>query len=148
MKNKVLGLALLTIAIIGISKLLIIDKNKTSLYKTKSSKIKKNTKNIFINQVWHDDIKRLIKSGEIPNAWSKINQIIFIATDPETKELTKYLKAPVKINKSGEYRLEISVISHQSDLNKTQILLQHNIIQNDNDDTIWEINRTYNLKNN
>lgn len=148
MKNKLLGIALILIAILGTIKLsmddqLIHRKNKHLYRLNKKTK----TKPLFINKVWHADFDRLVESGDIPQAWSKINQIIFIPTDPATKELIKFLRAPVRINKAGKYRLEVTVISHQSDSERTQVILQHNIIQNDNDDTIWEINRTYNLKN-
>ena len=144
MKSKILGSSLILICLIGILKVIQID---SVLLKSSSIKYSKKLKSnrLFLNQVWHDDFKRLINAGEIPRAWTKIKKVTFIATNLETKTLIKYLSPPINLNKNGDYILEISVISHQSEKNKTQIILQHNIIDINNENTVWELNRTYNL---
>lgn len=148
MQVKILGFFLLLISVLGGLNLIFIDQQKSNTtsktIKIKSDK-KSDNKKLIINKVWRTDFQRLLKSGEIPVAWGKINQVLFIPTDPLTVELAQYLQAPVKINKDGEYRLEVSIMSHQSDSDKTQVLLQHNIIDTKNENTIWELNKTYNL---
>lgn len=148
MQVKILGFFLLLISVLGGLNLIFVDQQSQSKsskkFNIKSDK-NLNNKKLIINKVWRTDFQRLLKSGEIPVAWGKINQVLFIPTDPLTVELAQYLQAPVKINKDGEYRLEVSIMSHQSDSDKTQVLLQHNIIDTQNENTIWELNKTYNL---
>jgi hypothetical protein len=148
MKQNILGLSFLFISIVGGFAFLSENSNlfKSNINSKSHNSHKK--PNIYINNVWKKDFQRLSASGQLPKAWGLINQIILIPTDPLTKELSMYLKAPVKVNKAGNYRLEVTIITHQSEKNKTQVLLQHNIIEVENENTIWELNRTYNLTSN
>lgn len=149
MKQKILGLSFICLSIIGGLSLFLENENLINLDSKKTTiSSQKTGKNIYINNIWKKDFQRLLTGGELPQAWTMINQIIFIPTDPLTKELSSYLKAPVKINSKGTYRLEITVITHQSEKNKTQILLQHNLIDSENENTVWELNKTYNLTSN
>lgn len=151
MQVKILGFFLLLISVLGGLNLIFVDQqssNKSPQKLNIKSDKNANNKKLIINKVWRTDFQRLLKSGEIPVAWGKINQVLFIPTDPLTVELAQYLQAPVKINKDGEYRLEVSIMSHQSESDKTQVLLQHNIIDTQNENTIWELNKTYNLYSN
>lgn len=151
MKQTALGLFFLAIALLGGMQLYLdhiqSEAKQIQIFKLKQSK-KLNNKNLIINQTWRKDIERLIKNGEIPVAWGQISQVVFHPTDPLTTELASFLQAPVKINKEGVYRLEVSIITHQSEQNRTQILLQHNIVDIQSEDTIWELNKTYNLTSN
>lgn len=122
---------------------------KTDFLPNDSNRVESNNisqkKDLVINQVWRSDFKKLIKKGLVPKAWTKISQVVFLPTDVLTKELMLYLQAPVKINKNGPYRLEVSIMSHKSEKNEAQLLLQHNIIDTENENTLWEMNRTYPL---
>lgn len=147
MKYIFFGILLICASSIGLFNLFQLNinkqKNKQQIQNSKFKTI--NEKKIkFLNQVWHDDFKRLINSGEIPKAWLKIKKIDYYPTDSMTMGLVKFLKAPIYINSKGIYRLEVTLISHISEKGKTKILFQHNIVENENGNTIWELNRTYN----
>ncbi len=148
MKIKIVGMFLILISILGGMNLLFLDDISNSK-QIKKSKIRQNKiiqKNrLIINELWREDYDRLLKSGKIPIAWVKVNKVIYIPTDSLTAELSAYLKAPLLIVKNGDYRLEVTVISHISENGKTQILLQQNIIDIQNENTVWEMNKTYNL---
>lgn len=148
MNQNFLGFFLLSVAILGGISLYSkhLDITQLNLNVKNSTHGKLNKKKLKLNQVWKKDIQRLIESSEIPQAWNMINKVIFIPTDPATQKLSKRLIAPVKVNTQGIYRLEVSIISHKSDNDQTQILLQHNLVDSENENTIWELNRTYNLK--
>lgn len=144
MQTKVFGLLLLTISLLGMGSLLFKEV-RNDVAKSIGLPFDQRSRYLKINMTWKQDIKRLIEDAQIPMAWNEINQVMFLPTDPITVELAEKLVAPIRINSSGIYRLDISIISHQSEDEKTQIVLQHNLIDTRNDNTIWELNRTYNL---
>lgn len=159
MKEKLLGLCLVLVFLIGgISMLeemkLISIWGSSSTRKENGDKRKKlaskklkglSAKNLYINQAWRQDFQKMMKKGQLPSAWLKISRVMYIPTDPATQELSKLLRPPVKIVESGTYRLEVTIISHQSDDYKTKIILQNNLVDSETDDTIWEHNKTYSL---
>lgn len=148
MKQNLLGLFFLLIAALGGFQL-YVDSSQPSRSISASAEAKSakgtNNRKLIINKIWRSDIERLIEAGQIPQAWGQISQVVFHPTDPLTTELASVLQAPVLINKDGTYRLEVSIITHQSDQKRTQVLLQHNIVDIHDDNTIWELNKTYNL---
>lgn len=149
MINKVIGALFIFVALVGTGKLVFdefkVNKPKANLNFKKSSIKNRKQLSLDLNQRWRYDFEKLLKEGQLPNAWLLIKEIRFIPADEALKPLVPLLIAPVKINDKGEYALEITLISHLSEQGDTQIIFQHNIIQIINNDMAWELNRTYPL---
>lgn len=144
MQQKILGFAILFLAIVGLVNLL-----KPELIPVKKiGKVKVESKfqpPLDINVQWRRDINELVKQGEIPKAWTSIREIRYIPLEEPLKQLVLQLNAPVMTKRDGEFALEVTLMSHVGDDGKSYVNFQHNIIDLENDNTLWELNRTYSL---
>lgn len=131
---KILGI---TILIFGVTSILATYRDLTPFWF--------NDENQKIETLWRQDIELLFRSGSLPKQISNISQVKIFPLSEETKELMTQIKHPFVINKEGLYTLEITT-DNWIENNEQGILIQYNLVNNQNGNTIWELGRTISLK--
>ncbi len=96
--------------------------------------------NIVI-KMWKRDLRQL--DDKLPESWRNVAEVDLNFGDEQTKAFFSNLKAiPLKINAAGDFRLAVTVITAEQEL----FIFQHNMIHIPSGEMIWELARTYRLK--
>lgn len=147
MNQKIIGFLILVLSIFGLATLF-----KDELLSDKGGKIQviSNGKSQFVapldlNIRWRKDFEGLVEKGEIPKAWASIREVRFIPLDKPLIKLVEKLSPPLSTKSDGGYILEITLMSHVGDDGHTYIIFQHNILDVEHENTLWELNRSYPL---
>lgn len=98
-----------------------------------------------LNIRWRKDFEGLVKDGEIPKAWGSVREVRFIPLDKPLAKLVDKLIPPLIVKADGEYILEITLMAHVGDDGNTYVIFQHNILDVEHENTLWELNRSYPL---
>lgn len=91
---------------------------------------------------WSLDMEQLQNSQKLPNGWSEISEIKYHLLTPSTKKWANKILAPVKLNKNGDYLLEITLTDWKDD-DRTGIVVQYHLINKLTGDLTSEFGRTF-----
>lgn len=100
----------------------------------------------LIESVWTRDLHNLHLHQSLPVFWNQIRVIEKIPANNDSlaKAWAEKLAVPVEINPTGDYKLEILIIS-QNEPSTQKILIQHHLIHIPSGNSIWELARTYTI---
>ncbi len=98
-----------------------------------------------LGMIWSNDIKSLYEAGRLPPGWTDVREILLTPATETAKEWVKDLEVPIPVKSQGQHKLEILVISWDEGSNFGAIIMHHLLDANTNN-TIWELSRTYTLK--
>lgn len=91
------------------------------------------------------DIERLEKHRSLPSSWQNISTIEYSGGDQRAKKwLNQGFRMPLALNKSGNYRLEVLILSFE-DQSQQFAILQYNLVNLKTQNMEWEMGRTFNL---
>lgn len=93
---------------------------------------------------WRADIASLTSKNKLPKQWSDIKEIRVQTDSSPAQNWVKDLVVPAQTKPNGHYRLEIFVI-HWIEGYRYGVVVQHNLVDLANNNTVWEMNRTYKL---
>jgi hypothetical protein len=96
-----------------------------------------------LTKLWREDIENLNNSKILPAAIYNLREIEWIAPDKQARKWTKFLKPPFALKSSGEYRLELLILSQQD--GALAAVIQHHLIHIPSGNSVWELGRTYTL---
>lgn len=149
MTQKIIGILILGFSILGIVVLVQQETQGPSGSQAQQVQIS-GGKSEFVEPLdlnirWRKDFQKLVEQGEIPKAWASIREVRFIPLDKPLAKLVQQLVPPLTTKSDGNYILEVTLMAHVGDDGATYVIFQHNIVDSENDNNIWEINRTYPL---
>jgi hypothetical protein len=90
---------------------------------------------------WKKDIAALEKSSKLPKEWQEIREIIVKTDNSPAQNWVEKIETPVKKKPDGFYRLDV-FIAHWIDNDKYGVLIQYNLVDLRNGNTIWELSRS------
>ncbi len=93
---------------------------------------------------WSADLDNLKSSGKLPKAWDEIKQISVKSDNSPAQDWLATTPPIIKTNSHGNYRLEIFVI-HWIEGTRYGVVVQHSLLDLQNNNTVWELSRTYPL---
>ncbi len=93
------------------------------------------------------DLSLLKKSGSLPSVWNDIKEISLSSDQSPAAEWIKQkqIQSLIPLNKSGRYKLQIYVM-HWIEKYRYGAIVQFHLVDTKlNDNTIWELGRTFKL---
>jgi hypothetical protein len=97
-----------------------------------------------MNISWSRDVRLLEESGRLPPQWTEIKDISIRADNSPIQDWLMALKAPIRRNPNGQYRLDVFLI-HLIEGNRYGAVIQYNLVDLRDENTIWEAGRTLKL---
>ena len=114
-----------------------------SLNSTASEKIQKAHNKSGLQRLWEEDIKKMIKEKAFNKGISSIRKVRVFMLDKNLHSQFKHLKTPFKQKRNGQNLLEVSFMSHHSDLEESEkLIVQYNLTDKDSGNMFWEHSRT------
>jgi len=100
-----------------------------------------------LESLWTEDINNLAKAEKLPAHWNEIRLIERTAptADKRATRWTHAVAVPIKVNPNGDYKLDILFVS-QDESPHLKALVQMNLIHLQSGNSVWELDRTYDLK--
>jgi hypothetical protein len=95
-------------------------------------------------QSWNEDLHLLQRTQKLPKEWSEIKEISVKGDNSPVQEWILKVRPPIQKNPNGHYRLDVFII-HWIEDNRYGAVVQYDLIDLKNNNTIWEISRTYKL---
>ncbi len=115
----------------------------TSNGKKKSILAIKQEKKSLFQLLWEEDIKKMYNKNLFHNNIVSLNRVRIFLLDQNLHRHFDKLKAPFKVNKNGNNLLEVSFMSHHSQLDNTdKLIVQYNLINKHSKEMFWEYSRT------
>jgi hypothetical protein len=113
---------------------------------TTIKKLKSSQKKSGLQKLWEDDIKKMLEEKIFDNGISSVRIVRVFMLDENLHSQFKHLKAPFKQKKDGQNLLEVSFMSHHSDIEKAEkLIVQYNLTDKDSGNMFWEHSRTINI---
>lgn len=146
---KFLGLSLILISVIGVFSLLLNDGDlqvfNPEIRNTSKDKVFASSK---LLKPWKRNLEELKKMNIIPkNQWSRIKKVRVILLDENLHPFLKNLRPPIDTSKNGDFTLEVSFMSHKSEVRsgdgEVGIISQYNLIDNNSKEMVWEHSSTF-----
>jgi len=149
--EKVFGLFIISLGLIGLYKLYIDDFTPSSPVKKKEisgdKEVLIKTEKSKLTKLWRNDFLDMTKKGLKPSEFDSISNLKVYMLDKNLHFLLDDLKAPLKSQKDGHYTLETSFISHFSEeQNKNVLIIQYNFIENETGNMVLETSRQITLE--
>ncbi len=102
-----------------------------------------------LQTLWEDDIKKMRDKNLFHSKITSLNKIHLFLLDQNLHKHFDKLRAPFKFSKNGKNLLEISFMSHYSELDNTnKLIVQYNLIDKHSREMFWEYSRTITLPKN
>ena len=93
---------------------------------------------------WANDIKLLEESKKLPQAWSEIKDINVRTDNSPAQDWIVNFRSPIQTNPKGTFRLDIFII-HFIQNDRYGAVIQYNLVDLKNGNTVWELARTLKL---
>lgn len=93
---------------------------------------------------WQEDIALLEKSNKLPKEWFNVREVRLRTDNSPVQSWTEHNKHPIKMNPNGTYALNVMLI-HWIEGYRYGVVIQYNLVDTKNDNTIWELGRTLKL---
>ena len=102
---------------------------------------------VKLESLWAEDINNLVETGKLPKYWDKIRVINKTAPtgDKLAIQWSHEVSAPIQLNPTGDYKLEVFFLS-QNESPHLKALVQMNMVHIKTGNSVWELDRTYDLK--
>lgn len=111
--------------------------------KTEISEVSKGQRKSGLQKLWEADIKKMYEENVFHKGLSSIRMVRVFMLDENLHAQFKHLKTPFKQKKNGQNLLEVSFMSHHSDLDESEkIIVQYNLTDKDSGNMFWEYSRT------
>jgi hypothetical protein len=133
--NKKIGLVLVVVGVLSTLLVLVIAADLDFWFSNPEGKFAKS---------WKNDIHLLEQSHKLPPEWKQIKEISVKAANYPAQDWIADIAAPISSQKTGRYRLDVFVI-HWLDGYRYGVVLQYNLVDLKNQNTIWELGRTLKL---
>lgn len=91
-----------------------------------------------------EDFRNLEKAHSLPSAWKDIKEVKIRGDNSPVQEWIPKFRIPVSRNPNGKYCLEMFLI-HWIEGSRYGVVVQYNLVDLTDNNTIWELNRTYKL---
>ena len=91
--------------------------------------------------LWAEDVANLEASHKLPPAWHHLKELKIVGGTPESKMLLKRVQSPIHLDPEGKFSMEALIVLWQES-GKTGALIQYNIEDIENKNTVAEIGRT------
>jgi len=146
--GKTLGLITVALGLISFVVLVLNDKASETLVKVRSKKpsttqtqtAASNSKN-RLTTLWAQDFEKM-NEGSFTEEFSQVKNIKVFMLDKNLHFLLDQLSAPISINQTAPYSLEVSFISHYSEeLEKDILIIQYNFIDTATTNMVLELSR-------
>ncbi len=96
-----------------------------------------------LQKIWEDDIKNMVSEKLFDKEITSLYKVRVFLLDQNLHEHFKGLKAPFKFNRKGLNLLEVSFMSHYSELEKqNKLIIQYNLVNRESGNMFWEHSRT------
>lgn len=96
-----------------------------------------------LQKIWEKDIKLMVEKKLFNQEITSLYKVRVFLLDQNLHSHFKGLKAPFKFNKKGANLLEVSFMSHYSELDKEdKLIIQYNLISRNDRNMFWEYSRT------
>lgn len=110
---------------------------------TKVKKISKVKQKSPLQKLWEEDIVKMHKAKLFDKGISSIRKVRVFLLDQNLHSQMKGLKTPFRYKKSGQNLLEVSFMSHHSELDdQEKLVVQYNLTDKDSGNMFWEHSRT------
>ncbi len=93
--------------------------------------------------LWQSDLEELKSKGRLPKEFDLVREVEIQVSSEKTREWSKILTAPGRINPKGSYRLEVLLVDWNDAEDGEGALIQHNLVDIQSQNMIWELNRNY-----
>lgn len=104
---------------------------------------KKGKRKSSLQALWEEDIVKMHKEKLFDNGIASIKKVRVFLLDKNLHSQMKGLKAPFRYKKSGQNLLEVSFMSHHSELDDSEkLVVQYNLTDKDSGNMFWEHSRT------
>lgn len=97
-----------------------------------------------LQRLWEQDIERLRKAGQLPEAWDDIHEVKYFGGSDQARKWQENLRFPEDLDKEGRHHLEVLLLIWQED-ERTGAILQYNLVESASNEMIWELGRTFTL---
>jgi hypothetical protein len=98
-----------------------------------------------LEEVWHKDIKKLEAEKALPPGLKNLRNIDWETPDITAKTWKRFVQSPFLTKESGEYRLELLVLTQNDAGSTLTAVIQHHLIHVASGNSVWELGRTYAL---
>gem|GEM_PF-2276474 len=106
-------------------------------------KVSKTEQKNNLQILWEQDIQEMSNKQIFHSGFSSIGKVRVFMLDANLHSQLKNLKAPFKQKKNGQNLLEVSFMSHYSNIDDSEkIIIQYNLTDKDNGNMFWEHSRT------
>lgn len=96
-----------------------------------------------LQKLWEGDIKKMYEEKAFHSGISSVKIVRVFMLDQNLHAQFKHLKTPFKQKKNGQNLLEVSFMSHHSDIDKSEkIIVQYNLTDKESGNMFWEHSRT------
>lgn len=95
----------------------------------------------MLERRWAADVHLLEASGKLPPEWSHVKELEFIGGTPETRAWLKLMKAPLRTNPRGTFRMDVLVVAWREGARRGA-LIQYDIEDLKTKNMVREIGRT------
>ena len=93
--------------------------------------------------LWEDDIKKMVEEKIFPKEITSVRKVRVFMLDENLHSQLKYLQTPFRQKKNGQHLLEVSFMSHHSDVDDSEkLIVQYNLTDKDSGNMFWEHSRT------
>lgn len=90
---------------------------------------------------WKKDVIALEKSQKLPKEWQQIREIVVKTDNSPAQTWVEGVDLPIQKKQDGFFRLDV-FIAHWIDNDKYGALIQYNLVDLRNGNTIWELSRS------
>ncbi|MGH1469054.1 MAG: hypothetical protein ACRBBP_09275 [Bdellovibrionales bacterium] len=116
--------------------------NPSSKSVSKAKKLEKGE----LQTLWEEDIQKMHEDNLFHEHIGSLNKVRIFLLDQNLHQHFDKLKTPFKFTKKGQNFLEVSFMSHHSELDNTdKLVVQYNLIDKFSKEMFWEHSRTITL---
>jgi len=96
--------------------------------------------------LWERDIEVMSNEKILHSGFNSVRKVRVFMLDENLHSQLMHLKAPFRQQRNGQNLLEVSFMSHHSDIDKSEkLIIQYNLTDKDSGNMFWEHSRTITL---
>jgi len=112
-------------------------------HKNSATKTSNKAKKSGLQKIWEADINKMLEEKIFHKGISSVGKVRVFMLDQNLHSQFEHLTTPFKYKKNGQNLLEVSFMSHHSDIEKTEkLIVQYNLTDKDSGNMFWEHSRT------
>lgn len=146
--TKFMGLFLIVGSLVLLSLWLTYDFLPALKEPQKKNRLATKSKKNALQKLWEEDINKMLEERIFDKGIGSIRKVRVFMLDKNLHSQFKKLKTPFKYSKNGQNLLEVSFMSHHSDIdNSEKLIVQYNLTDKDSGNMFWEHSRTITIPN-